>query len=86
MQRTVLYISQDAFEKGTYNHSRGEVMDQLVRYMGTLIFAKLAIVPFIYFHDLGIKRELARPDASSYIQPLGYFNFVLPRFSPTFKY
>ncbi|PAV63952.1 hypothetical protein WR25_18784 [Diploscapter pachys] len=52
VQRTVLYISQDAFEKGTYNHSRGEVMDQLVRYMG-------------------IKRELARPDAPSYIQPLG---------------
>ena len=52
---------------------------------GHVNFANLAILFFIYFRDLGIKRELARPDASSYIQPLGYFNFILPRFSPNFQ-
>ncbi|GMT13748.1 hypothetical protein PFISCL1PPCAC_5045 [Pristionchus fissidentatus] len=34
VSRTILYISQNAFEQHSYNQSRGAVMDQLVRYMG----------------------------------------------------
>ncbi|KAF8362432.1 hypothetical protein PRIPAC_89355 [Pristionchus pacificus] len=49
VQRTILYISQNAFEQNSYNQSRGAVMDQLVRYMG-------------------MRKELLRPDASSYVK------------------
>ncbi|GMR35394.1 hypothetical protein PMAYCL1PPCAC_05589 [Pristionchus mayeri] len=49
VQRTILYVSQNAFEQNSYNQSRGAVMDQLVRYMG-------------------MRKELLRPDAASYIQ------------------
>ncbi|PIO61934.1 hypothetical protein TELCIR_16528, partial [Teladorsagia circumcincta] len=34
VDRTILYISEGAFQMNTFNHSRGAVMDQLVRFMG----------------------------------------------------
>ncbi|VDM76727.1 unnamed protein product [Strongylus vulgaris] len=53
VDRTILYIAEGAFQMGTHNHSRGAVMDQLVRFMG-------------------MKKEMYRPDAASYIQPIAY--------------
>ncbi|KAE9419518.1 hypothetical protein Angca_000515, partial [Angiostrongylus cantonensis] len=50
-ERTILYISENAFYMDTFNHSRGAVMDQLVRF-------------------LGMRKEIYRPDAASYIQPI----------------
>ncbi|VDL81006.1 unnamed protein product [Nippostrongylus brasiliensis] len=50
VDRTILYISESAFQMNSFNHSRGAVMDQLVRFMG-------------------MKKEMYRPDAASYIQP-----------------
>ncbi|CAJ0581826.1 unnamed protein product, partial [Mesorhabditis spiculigera] len=50
--RTILYVSEASFNMNSYNHSRGAIMDQLVRFMG-------------------LKREIYRPDAPSYIQPIG---------------
>ncbi|VDM56560.1 unnamed protein product [Angiostrongylus costaricensis] len=36
-ERTILYISENAFYMDTFNHSRGAIMDQLVRFLGTFI-------------------------------------------------
>ncbi|CAB3405374.1 unnamed protein product [Caenorhabditis bovis] len=34
VDRTILYVAQSSFVKSNFNHSRGLVMDQLVRFMG----------------------------------------------------
>ncbi|CAJ0963617.1 unnamed protein product, partial [Mesorhabditis belari] len=62
--RTLLYISESAFLMPSYNHSRGAIMDQLVRFMG-------------------LKREIYRPDAPSYIQPIEDIQLThQPQFHP----
>ncbi|XGW10888.1 hypothetical protein V3C99_012413 [Haemonchus contortus] len=64
VDRTILYISEGAFQMNTFNHSRGAVMDQLVRFMG-------------------MKKEMYRPDAPSYIQPIAPVPLVRqPVFQP----
>ncbi|CAD6199149.1 unnamed protein product, partial [Caenorhabditis auriculariae] len=64
VDRTILYIAQASFVPTNFNHSRGIVMNQLVRFMG-------------------LKSELYRPDASSYVQAVADVPLVSqPGFNP----
>ncbi|EPB73426.1 hypothetical protein ANCCEY_07497 [Ancylostoma ceylanicum] len=64
VDRTILYIAESAFQMNSHNHSRGAVMDQLVRFMG-------------------MKKEMYRPDAASYIQPIAPVPLIRqPAFQP----
>ncbi|CAJ0606859.1 unnamed protein product [Cylicocyclus nassatus] len=64
VDRTILYIAEGAFQMTSHNHSRGAVMDQLVRFMG-------------------MKKEMYRPDAASYIQPIAPVPLIRqPTFQP----
>uniref|UniRef100_A0A1I7XT45 ANK_REP_REGION domain-containing protein n=1 Tax=Heterorhabditis bacteriophora TaxID=37862 RepID=A0A1I7XT45_HETBA len=98
VDRTILYIAENAFQMDSFNNSRGAVMDQLVRFMGrfvqvlkiimelcsVFIIIIIIIITIIMSLYLGMKREIYRPDSASYIQAIEPVPLVRqPTFHPT---